>query len=325
MKTAARMNAIATTGPETSDMALIVASRGFIPRSMLCWTASTTTMASSTTMPMASTRPNMLVMLIEKPSSGNRANVPMIETGTVASGIKRGAPVLQEDEDHQDDQTQSLEEGGHDVADGGADKPGGVVRNGILDARGKIGLRIFEECANPVAGFDRIGAGRQEHPYDGSRFFIEPAEVSVILRAQFHAPQIPHAQERPVRLRPDHDLVELLGLEQPAAGVYRVLEVRSGGDRRLADRAGGILTVLGLDGAVDIGGGQAQLRHPVRIDPDTHSVILASDQTRLSHAGDAADLVHQIDDGVVIEEDGIIPAVGGDQQGWPSGKPMIAS
>ena len=44
-------------------------------------------MASSTTMPMASTSPNMLVMLMENPSSGNSANVPITATGTVSSGI----------------------------------------------------------------------------------------------------------------------------------------------------------------------------------------------------------------------------------------------
>ena len=38
-------------------------------------------------MPMASTRPNMLVMLMEKPSSGNSAKVPTMATGTVSSGI----------------------------------------------------------------------------------------------------------------------------------------------------------------------------------------------------------------------------------------------
>ena len=38
-------------------------------------------------MPIASTRPNILVMLMEKPRNGNRANVPTIATGTVSSGI----------------------------------------------------------------------------------------------------------------------------------------------------------------------------------------------------------------------------------------------
>ena len=58
---------MATTGPETSSMALSVASLGVMPSSMWCMTASTTTMASSTTMPMASTRPRRESVLMEKP------------------------------------------------------------------------------------------------------------------------------------------------------------------------------------------------------------------------------------------------------------------
>ena len=65
----------------------MVASFGFMPCSMWCITASTTTMASSTTMPMASTRPNIDSVFSEKPSSGKKMNVPTSETGTVSSGI----------------------------------------------------------------------------------------------------------------------------------------------------------------------------------------------------------------------------------------------
>jgi hypothetical protein len=54
---------------------------------MWCITASTTTMASSTTMPMASTKPNIERVLTEKPSIGKKMNVPMSDTGTVRSGI----------------------------------------------------------------------------------------------------------------------------------------------------------------------------------------------------------------------------------------------
>ena len=50
-------------------------------------TASTTTMASSTTMPMASTRPNIERVLIEKPSTGKKMNVPIRETGMVSIGM----------------------------------------------------------------------------------------------------------------------------------------------------------------------------------------------------------------------------------------------
>ena len=85
--TAARMSAIAMTGPETSSIAFSVASFGAMPCSMWCITASTTTIASSTTMPMASTRPSSDSTLIEKPSSGKNMNAPTSETGTVSSGI----------------------------------------------------------------------------------------------------------------------------------------------------------------------------------------------------------------------------------------------
>ena len=50
-------------------------------------TASTTTMASSTTMPMASTRPNIDRVLTENPSSGKKMNVPISDTGIVTSGM----------------------------------------------------------------------------------------------------------------------------------------------------------------------------------------------------------------------------------------------
>ena len=44
-------------------------------------------MASSTTMPMASTKPNSDSVLIENPASSSTANVPTIDTGTAASGM----------------------------------------------------------------------------------------------------------------------------------------------------------------------------------------------------------------------------------------------
>jgi len=72
MNTAHRMRAMPMTGDDTSFMACVVASLGVFPCSMWCMTASTTTIASSTTMPMASTRPNMERVFTEKPSSGRR-------------------------------------------------------------------------------------------------------------------------------------------------------------------------------------------------------------------------------------------------------------
>ncbi len=85
--TAQSTRAVETMGPVTSVMALRAASSGERPPSMFRSTFSTTTMASSTTTPMASTRPNRVSVLRPKPSRCMAAKVPISETGTAISGI----------------------------------------------------------------------------------------------------------------------------------------------------------------------------------------------------------------------------------------------
>ena len=54
---------------------------------MLRSTFSTTTMASSTTMPMASTSPNSERLLSEKPNIAMKKKVPMSDTGMATIGM----------------------------------------------------------------------------------------------------------------------------------------------------------------------------------------------------------------------------------------------
>ncbi len=54
---------------------------------MMRSTFSTTTMASSTRMPMASTMPNMVSTLIEKPATSSTPQVPSNATGTTMVGM----------------------------------------------------------------------------------------------------------------------------------------------------------------------------------------------------------------------------------------------
>ncbi len=70
----------------TSSMAVYAASRGASPLSIQRSTFSTTTMASSTTMPMASTSPNSERLFREKPKTHITAKVPTSETGMANSG-----------------------------------------------------------------------------------------------------------------------------------------------------------------------------------------------------------------------------------------------
>ena len=87
-KTAASESVVATIGPATSFIAALAARYGSVsPASNLRSTFSTTTMASSTTMPMESTKPSNVSVLIENPSPSMIANVPMIDTGMAIIGM----------------------------------------------------------------------------------------------------------------------------------------------------------------------------------------------------------------------------------------------
>ena len=109
MNTAARISAMPMTGACTSAIALNVASRGDIPSSMWCSTASTTTMASSTTRPIASTSPNSESVLIEKPSDREEREHADERDRHGEQRDERGAPALQEDEDDQHDEDERLD------------------------------------------------------------------------------------------------------------------------------------------------------------------------------------------------------------------------
>ncbi|MBA7658415.1 hypothetical protein ES703_66366 [subsurface metagenome] len=73
-------------GPNNASIALMAASCPFMPCSILCAAPSTTTMASSTTMPIASTIANSVERLTVKPRAAIAANAPMMVTGTVVAG-----------------------------------------------------------------------------------------------------------------------------------------------------------------------------------------------------------------------------------------------
>ena len=86
-KTAVSVSAMPISAPPTSSIVLCAASWGSAPPSISRCTFSTTTIASSTTMPIASTSPNSDRLLSEKPAARITANVPTSETGIASSGM----------------------------------------------------------------------------------------------------------------------------------------------------------------------------------------------------------------------------------------------
>src|SRR5512139_879842 len=78
---------MAITGPVISSTALTVASLGERPIAIHRSTFSTTTIASSTTIPMANTSPSSETLLSENPNAAITAKVPIKDTGTSIIGI----------------------------------------------------------------------------------------------------------------------------------------------------------------------------------------------------------------------------------------------
>ena len=86
--TATSTSEVATTAPATSFMATEAALCGSVmPSAMWRSTFSMTTMASSTTNPVAKVIPNKVSVLMEKPSALTKMNVPTSDTGMVIAGI----------------------------------------------------------------------------------------------------------------------------------------------------------------------------------------------------------------------------------------------
>src|SRR5207244_12683180 len=80
---------IATSARLTWCIARSAATAGGTPSvAMMRSTFSITTIASSTTTPIASTRPNSVSRLIEKPSTCIPKKAPMTETGTATTGMR---------------------------------------------------------------------------------------------------------------------------------------------------------------------------------------------------------------------------------------------
>ena len=129
---------VAIIGPETSFMAARVASRGFIPCSIFAVTASTTTIASSTTMPMARTRPSSDKRVDRKAEQREHREGADQRYRHGQGGDQSSADILQKNEHHQNHQRHRLEQRDDDLADAGLNRERGIQRYRVVEAFGKV-------------------------------------------------------------------------------------------------------------------------------------------------------------------------------------------
>ena len=154
-------------------MALNAASRGDKPSSIWLSIASTTTMASSTTRPIARTKPKSDSVLIEKPSRGKIANVPIRETGTAISGMRVARQPCRKMNTTKNHQGHRLKEGLDDFLHSLGHRQGGVKRNGIIEIGGKLLLHLLHEHARLLHGHHCVRSRQLVHGQNGRVLTVE--------------------------------------------------------------------------------------------------------------------------------------------------------
>jgi hypothetical protein len=132
---------------------------------------SSTTMASSTTKPVAMVSAISDRLSRLKPARYMTAKVPASDTGTATLGMSVARAVAQEQEHHQDHQPHGDHQRALDLAQRGADGGCAVHHHVQVDGRG-IDARSSGSRRAPDHRFDDVGAGLLEHHQQHRRLAV---------------------------------------------------------------------------------------------------------------------------------------------------------
>jgi len=225
------------------------------------------------------------------------------------AGDKGGAPVLQEDEHHQEHQDHGFHQGVDHFVDGFHNEVVGVHDDLVVDALGEVLGQFLHAGGDGLAGGDGVGAGQQVDTHGTGHHAVVFAADAVVLAAHLDAGHVLEAQHGAVLTGTDDDLAELLRRGQTALGVDLPGELGGIGHGRVAQTAGGELRVLLLDGRGDLAHGDAVLGQLVRDEPDAHGVVHVTEHVHVAHAGHTLEFVGHVHLHVVVQVHGVITPV----------------
>ena len=160
-------------------------------------TFSTTTIASSTTIPMASTMPNSDSALIEKPNASSSENVPTIDTGTASNGMIDARQVCRNTITTITTSAIASSSVWIDRLDTRAHELRRVVDDLVFDACRHVLLQFLHRGAHLVGDLQRVRARLLEDDDRDRRLVVEQRTQAVFRRRQFDARNV--AQMRHAR------------------------------------------------------------------------------------------------------------------------------
>ena len=201
-------------------------------------------MASSTTMPMASTSPNSVRLFRLKPKAAMTAKVPMIATGTATSGMIADRQFCKNNSTTTATRMTASRSVLHDFVDRFARVRRCVEADIVVDALGKALLQLLHLGEHALVKVEGVGVGHLEDRQKDGLLSVETCADVFISRPSSTRPTSLIRVIRPSGVRLEDDVLELLGLCQATERAQRDLHFLAAGHRLLTDRAGGDLRVL---------------------------------------------------------------------------------
>ncbi len=208
-------------------------------------------------------------------------------------GDQGGAPVLEEQEHHQEDQDDGLGQGLDHLLDGLLDEGGCVERDDVFDPR-REGLRqLRHPRLHELGSVQGVGARGQLDRQAGGGKAVELGQGVVVLRPKLHPGYVAQMHDGAAGGVLQDDVLELFGGLKARLGGDGGVKRRAGQGRRAAQLSCRDLGVLGPDGGDDVGGRQGVAVQLVGVEPDAHGV-LGAEELGVAHAWDAAQGVLEV-------------------------------
>ena len=161
-------------------------------------------------------------------------------------------------------------------------------------------LHLGQRRTHLLRHVERVGARLLVHRDDGGGLALEPAADRIVLLAQLGAADVLEAHDGRIAAgRTNDDVVEFRRVSQPPGrrDGERLLDRRAG--RRLAEAPHRELLVLVGDRPLHVPRRDAELRHAIGLEPDTHRVVRRAEDSRLIRAGNALERIEHVDIRVV--------------------------
>ena len=171
-------------------------------------TFSTTTIASSTTMPIASTRPNSDSLLSEKPNAAIAANVPISDTGIASSGIRLARQFCRKSSTTSTTSTTASNSVWITASIDSRDEDRRVVDDAVLEAlrESSFDSSLHRRARRRRRSRARSSPGRWSDRHRHRGLVVEVAVDRVVARAELDARDVAHAGDAAVGAGLDDDV-----------------------------------------------------------------------------------------------------------------------